>query len=225
MNSRKLFFVFVFLCASSSYSQRIQLPDSLRRMVESDATAFDLRYDIFTYPSGRVVGEGWIYSTHFVPKGSTVRRSEAVNQKIGTWKWYRKNGTLDVDEFTPFSDSSYIHRTYYSKKGKIAFIKSHRPCDNKVRIAHHAILFLPNHFVHTEYYKNSDQIKIKSEQIGLKTIGEYLEYYKNGNLKYKVYYNENSKLHGKYLEWNEDGSLKYERKYVNGKIQNVDKIE
>lgn len=220
-----MFLLLAFLLNNVTFSQRIELPDSLKSVIQFDTTVFDLRYDFATGSGGRIIGEGWIYSTHFVPKGSTVRRSEAVNQKIGTWKWYRKNGTLDVDEFTPFSDSSYIHRTYYSKKGKIAFIKSHRQCDNKVRIAHHAILFLPNHFVYIAYYKNSDQIKIKCEQIGLKTIGEYLEYYKNGNLTYKVYYNENSKLHGKYLEWNEDGSLKYERTYVNGKIQNVDKIE
>lgn len=212
--------ILMFLITSFNYSQII-LSDSIKSILENDSNISSIEYEKLYYKNGIFGAEGWIFYSYYYPHHNGKKFNQLIKHRIGNWKFYRKNGSLKMEEYKPFNDSLTVTRKYYNKKGELkreSFIvpienpKANSSLSKDGKYSGITILNKSSSIL----YKNG-KIERSYSQVGIRNIGDYIIYYQNGQMESKKSYNLDFKLDGSYKTWTKEGQLLIEGEYKNGK--------
>ncbi len=215
---KKLLLIFIFF-SGNLLAQKIELPDSIMSLLHTDTTVVHVEY--LSKTQGKQDSEGWYFGSYYNPHFIKEKRDYLTNHRVGKWNFYRKNGSIKMTDYIPYSPTDTITMWNYRKDGSLRQKRTMTQAEN-LKASHKTgkgdfkgIMTLQKVYA-VWYYKNGN-ISSENTQIGLRNIGFYNTYYENGQIKEKVFRNLDHKRDGDYMYWYEDGSVMIQGQYKNGK--------
>ena len=107
---RRIFTFYLLLLIPAIVTAQVEAPpDSILKKVENLKNVSAIKYLKKQYANGNKKSEGWAYLFQEGKKTKLVR--------LGHWKYYHSNGTLEFEDFMPVNDALPILEKHYNKEG------------------------------------------------------------------------------------------------------------
>ena len=164
---RILFLIILTAIVFSTVNAQETPPDSILRKVEDLKNVTAIKYLDEDYSNGNPKSQGWAYLFQEGNKTMFVR--------LGHWQYFRKDGTLEFEDYLPVNDDLPVTELHYDKEG------------NMWKKVLHAQEFDKNKnlkgktYVEEEYY-NSGKIKSRKNYKDGKKTGTWKWFDEEGNV-------------------------------------------
>jgi len=215
---KKLLLIFI-LFSGNLLAQDIEFPDSVKSLIYADTTILHVAH--LSKFDGKGNKEGWYFGSYYNPHFIKVRRNYLTNHRVGKWIFYRKDGSIKMKEYIPYTPTNTLTMWNYRKDGSLSLKRTMTKAEN-LKASHKTSKgdfkgsMMLQKVSAMWYYKNGN-IRSEYTQIGLRNIGFYNTYYENGKLQEKVFRNLDHKRDKDYMYWHKDGTVKIQGQYKDGK--------